>query len=313
MMDTATGEQTQPNPHSEWAQRRLREIRRPIGRAAPSRDKLAAARAETRKLGRQRDIIDVRDECAPTKEQAERADYVKAPVFDRDPVTGRVSLKGKAWQRRPRFESIKELKPEQLRALRFYRGEFDKSARSEIKSGLDIQSGGGAGGAEAAIARIEETAGASMLLGLIEAGIPRVQLPILRAVALDDNDFKAVAITIFGGRDVERIDSRRRRPTITTSLEPRSGRHRDAVREHFMCAALNLVAAVTPYMSNERAPVTPAQRQREVIEAETMGQALAAANLPAIDPAFLDSEGRMLPFHEVRLIILSRFAASADE
>lgn len=314
MDQTTKGGETPPNPHSDWAKRRLAQTESGAHHRL-NRDALAAARAETRKLARrQRDVIDVRDDCAPTPEQAARAEFVKAPVFDRDPLTGRVSLKGKAYQRRPRFETIKELSPEQLRALRFYRGEFDKSVRSEIKCGLDIQSGGGVGGAEAAIARIEETAGASMLVDLIEIGIPLVQLPILRAIALDDHDFKAVAIAIFGGRDVERIDTRRRRPTVTTSLEPRSGRHREAVRAHFICAARNLVGAVKPYMSNERTSTTPAQRQREETEAATMAQALADAELPAIDPAFLDDAGRMRPFHEVRDIILSRFAeAGTDE
>ncbi|MEG3144233.1 hypothetical protein U1839_06160 [Sphingomonas sp. RT2P30] len=259
-------------------------------------------------------MIDVRDEFAPTPEQAAKAEYVKAPVFDRDPLTGRVSLKGKAYQRRARFETIQGLTVDQLRALRFYRAEFDKSELSEIKSGLDIEGkGGGGSGAEAAIARIDAIVAARFLIGLIEAGIPTVQLPILRAVALDDQDFKTIAIAIYGGRDVQRIDTSRRKPTLTTSLEPRSGRHRENVREEFLLAARNLVGAVSPFMSNERQPSTDAARRRADVESETMAAVVSEVGLPSVDPAFLDENGRMLPFHQVRVIILERFAASADE
>lgn len=254
---------------------------------------------------RQRDVIDVRRPrrgargAKPTKPQgemptAERAghsDFEEQTVYEIMPG-GRRSMIGRAWRVVPRFLKIEGLSASQLRALAIYRKAFDESERSEMKSPLDIGVGGRSGltGAEVAIARLESIAFADVGLQRIEARIGS-DLAVLRAVALFDRDFKEVAIEIFGGREVQWIDGRRRPAQVETVTAPKSGKHRTIVRDRFFVAVDQLVAALEPAPR----PAAPA--------AGSAGEALptTSALVPA---AFLDDQGYMRPWDEIRAIII---------
>jgi hypothetical protein len=262
---------------------------------------IAAARKRSNKmrqrklLERDRDIIDVRKPGAPpvppTPEQAVHADYVEEKIFDRLPG-GRMVLMGRAYRRRARFETIDGLTADQLKALRAYRAAFDQSETSEMKCALDIRVGG-PGGSEAALAHIENRAFAGDAVRRLEVRVMAGLLPTLRAVALLDKEFKTIAIERFGSREVERIDTTVRRPTVTTSIEPKSGRHRQIVRDEFLAAATQLAAAVKALQPVKApSPVMPTD---------------ATTPLVPVDPAYMDEQGRMRPFDEVREIILDRF------
>lgn len=268
---------------------------------------------------RKRDIIDVRQPTTPTKQKVtipptpetmRRADYVEEPIYDRS--GGRVSLVGKAFKRKPRIETIEGLTTDQRRALRYYRSVFDRSEQSEMKSQLDIRPRGG-GGAEAAIGRLQEIAFANGEIARIEAMISRpAWLPILRAVALHDVDFKQLAIERYGSREVQRIDVSARKPKVASTIEPRSGRHREIIRQEFLWAAIDLTAAVLPRITAareivQRIAAMPTETDEQLAEAEKhQAQARIMVDPAIVDSEFLDDAGYMRPWDEIRLIILSR-------
>lgn len=267
--------------------------------AAAQAIRAAEGRRAAEQAKRERDVIDVRKPVmAPTPEQAQRAVYVEGPVHDRLPGGGR-TIRGRAFQRQARFESVEGLTAVQLRALRTYRQAFDETEMSEVKSQLDVGPGGGAGGSDAAIARVERMAFAGASLQRIEARIPTHLLATLRAVALHDKDFKAVAMERFGSRTVQRVDASRKKPKVTTSLEPLSGRHRERIRGEFMEAAAVLAAGMPKKDRPAPAPVTGS---------------VSSDQPPAqVDPAFLDDAGRMRPLDEVRALILERLSGPATD
>jgi len=253
---------------------------------------------------RKRDVIDVRVTEAmaerarrareavvpPTPEQMAHADFVEMGIYDRTP-DGRRHRIGKAFKRVARFESIPGLTVEQLFALRAYRKAFDQAEVSEVKSGLDIRPRG-MGGAEAAMARLEEIAFAKMAVQRIEARVPASLWPTLRAVALHDKDFKALAIERFGGRDVSRLRGDR----FETTIEPRSNTHRQIVREDFMAAAQWLVVA----------PPAP------VVVSVDDGLVEVSAPSKVLDPAYFDEHGQLRPLEDIAEIIIARFFGMPD-
>lgn len=258
------------------------------------------SRKNTRKPERQPDVIDVRHVAIergpipPNPEQAAKAEYIETDINE---VSGGGFLKlGRAFCRLARFESIQGLTDDQLAALRRYRRAFDTSEVSPVKSALDIGVGGGTGGAEAAIARFQAVAFADIAVQRIEQFIPGHLLQTLRSVALHDLDFKAVAIERYGSRTVERIDTTGRKPRVTTSVEPRSGRHREAIRQQFMEAASALTASM--------APPAPLVRQSDASTPAPSPQPAAPA-----DPRFLDEHGRMREWSEIADILRGNIAS----
>jgi hypothetical protein len=250
------------------------------------------------------DVIDVGRKAddpidTPTAEQTNHARYVLAEVFDNLADGGRNKL-GKAYQRQPRFETIEGLPDGGYRALKRYRAAFDRSEQSATKSALDIRPRGG--GQEAALLRTEAIAGATWEVDRIEAGVKPALWPTLRSVALLDKDFSAVAIERYGSREISHVDAAKPGAKVRTAIVPKSGRHRAAIREEFMMAVDQLIRAVRPLEIAERA--------HDVATSVVAGASVPAA---AVDPAYLDDEGRMRPFDEIRAIILDRLNAGLDE
>lgn len=225
-------------------------------------------------------------ENAPPPEQMAKAPFVETDVnefstgYDAEgnPYVNKVRI-GRAFLRQPRFETIEGLSMVQLLALRRYRRAFDTSELSPVKSQLDIGSGGGTGGAEAAISRMEAIAFADIGVRRIEAALPAHLLPTLRAVALHDQDFKAVALSRHGSG---------------------SSRRRQRVRDEFLRAAEALARPVLVASAPAAEPVT---------------LHVDVAPLTPINPAYLDAQGFMRPLAEIATIIANggEFLATQDE
>lgn len=187
-----------------------------------------------------------REAMGPTPEQMMRNAYVLNDVVNN---AGPSPIKiGKAYQRQPKFERITGLDDEQLRALRYYRATFDVTEVSEVKSGLDIRPRGAAG-SDGAIARMEALAFSKMTLSNLESSIGMV-LHTLREVALHDVSFTDLAMKRYGSRDVEIIitGKGRQKPRIENKLAPKSGKHRDIIRDEFMLAVARLLPNARPYL-----------------------------------------------------------------
>jgi len=198
---------------------------------------------------RDRDVIDVRQpKAGPTPEQRQHARYVEQDIVDTAPG-GRSITIGKAYRREAKFEKIKGLGDEQLKALRFYRATFDQSEASEVKSALDIRPFG-SGGMAAQEIWSERQASARIRLAGLERGIGAVA-HTLREVALHDVTFSDLAIKRYGSREVSKIitGKGRQKPRIVNEIVPKSGKHREAIRVEFFLAVNRLVGNVRPYLT----------------------------------------------------------------
>lgn len=199
---------------------------------------MAAARAAASKATKPR--AKKADPAAPTPERMAKGDFVEEDIVDVTP-RGRMTI-GHTLRLRPRFEKIEGLGAAQLKALRQYRKAFDQSEVSEVKSGLDVGTGGGTAGSHAAISRMEARAFGGHELRAIERHIRAALLPVLRDVALHDLTFSEAAMKRYGSRDVDCIVN----GVSVTKPAPRSGKHRDRIRAEFMTAVALLVEAVGP-------------------------------------------------------------------
>lgn len=210
---------------------------------------------------------------APTAEQAAKAPFVETDVNEY--IGGRRMRIGRAWKRQPRFETIEGITLAELMALRRYRRAFDTSEVSPVKSGLDIGAGGGAGGAEAAIARIEAVAFADIAVQRFERAVSPNLVATLRAVALHDHDFKAVALDRYNSS---------------------SGNRRQQVKGDFLLATHQLTKGV----------------QRAADRFAAAGKPIVPDQSPdtgkMVDPAFLDDRGLMRSLDDVAEIIRSAAA-----
>ena len=167
----------------------------------------------------------------PTPEQLRKGFFVQQDVVDATP-RGAITI-GKAHRRHAKFELIKGLGTEQIKALRAYRAAFDESERSEVRCALDIRPGGG-GGSDAALTAIEARAFGKEALRTIESRLGGT-VHTMRDVVLHDLSFSEVAMKRFGSREVDYIDvgKGKRKPRSYVKLAPRSGRHREVIREEF--------------------------------------------------------------------------------
>ncbi|MFX4083670.1 hypothetical protein ACKU27_01055 [Sphingobium yanoikuyae] len=197
---------------------------------------------------RKRDVIDVRAPAyAPTPEQMRHGRYVEGDVVETKPGGKSITI-GKAFRKEARFERIKGLSDEQLKALRYYRPEFDLSEASEVKSALDIRPRGN-GGLSSQEVWVERQAGARMRMKALEYGLGAA-VHALRDVALRDMTFSDLAIKRYGSREVSKIitGKGRQKPRIVNEIAPKSGKHREAVRVEFFLAVTRLVDNVRPYL-----------------------------------------------------------------
>lgn len=213
----------------------------------PKNETIAAMAAQTKRRASRLPIPKAAkvDPFAPTPEQRQHAVYAEQDVVD---VTarGRVTI-GKAYRKQPRFETIEGLGTEQLKALRVYRAAFDMSETSETKCALDVRPRGAAG-SHGAISAIEARAFGAGTLRRIESQLGSL-VHTMREVALLDLTFSEAAMKRYGSREVDYIEigKGKRKPRSTVKLVPKSGTHRQIIRDEFFQGLGLLIAAVEPF------------------------------------------------------------------
>lgn len=185
---------------------------------------------------------------APTPETAAQAPYALQAVRSEQG-----QLLGRAWRRQAWFESLAKreageaqragraplIGADDLAALRFYRDAHEMAERSAMKSSLDILPGGaGPGGARdlppsVLVARAE--------VALCESRMGEWR-PTMRAVALEDRTYAAVAMARFGSRDQDWYDAAA--GMFVAKPVPRSNRHPLIIRSEFLAGLQALTEAV---------------------------------------------------------------------
>lgn len=200
--------------------------------------------------------VQVEGSLEPTREQMGRVEFTHAPVRNE---LGRTI--GFAYRRNPLFETMAKtmsIAPPELEALRVYRAAFDRSHRSPTKSCLDFGGGGGGGGGSGRgipsdIANATPTMiDAKRRLLECEATMGN-NVQTMRAVVLHDMSFSQVAIDRFGHRIQHWIyvdGPGRERGEHHDKVVPKSGRHREAVRQEFLAGMRALSRALTTHMSD---------------------------------------------------------------
>ncbi|SDC52398.1 hypothetical protein SAMN05444678_103266 [Sphingomonas sp. YR710] len=185
---------------------------------------------------------------APTPEAAAQAPYVLQPVH-----TEQGQLLGRAWRRQPWFESLAKREAgeaeragrvpliggDELAALRFYRNAFEMAERSAMKSSLDILPGGAGPGQARDLPPAVLTARADVALCESLMGEWR---PTMRAVAIEDRTYAAVAMARFGSRNQDWYDGAR--GAFVAKPVPRSNRHPQIIRAEFLAGLQALAEAV---------------------------------------------------------------------
>lgn len=213
-----------------------------------SKDRMASALVEAmsgrKKASRTPKLMTPRPKvepiASPPLEQAHR--FTEKPHAVR---TEKGQVVGRAYRRLPLFETIAKqparkddpngprlILPHQLRALRFYRSAWEGVQASETRCALDVDSvrGGLPTGMPSVLMSDYRVKACDKAMGAIG--------DTMRAVALQDMSFSDVAIARFGSRERQRIviGSGRRKPKVVNEIVPRSGRHREIIRDEFLSA-----------------------------------------------------------------------------
>lgn len=191
---------------------------------------------------------------APTPEQAARVEYERRKTHNEMGQTI-----GFSYHRQPLFETMAArgtVAPNELAALRYYRTAFDRCERSPTKSCLNVGVGGGGTTAYHEIASATPSVlDARRRLATCESVLGSAR-STMRSVVLHDLTFSEIAIERWGGRRQDWIEVTEpilkqngkqlviegKGPQWRTyhreKIAPRSGRHREMVRQEFL-AGLN--------------------------------------------------------------------------
>lgn len=192
----------------------------------------------------------------PTPEQMRRGSFTRE--------TGKVqrgTVDAAPYRRQPLFETLAKtmttIDLDGLAALRFYRTSHEATAASLTRCALDISSGGGG-----EPSHIPPGLDAGYLVRRCDQAMGAVA-STMRKVALEDRTFSDIAIERFGGRKQNwliteeesgaaavRKENRKRKfpdrlplPRFEDKIVPRSGRHREIIRDEFLLALSKLVVA----------------------------------------------------------------------
>jgi hypothetical protein len=207
-----------------------------------------------RRITKRKDVIKVKKVAQmreqmdhPTPEMQARVNFELGKVTDE---TGQSV--GFAYRRKPLIETMAlkgGFSPDELAALRFYRTAFDRSERSPVKCCLNV-SGSGRGTSGAAFGIFHATPAildAKRKLQYCEHGLGSLR-DTMRGVVLLDKSFSEIAIDRFGSRIVKPpayFDKEgRARGDHREKIAPRSGRHRETVRQEFIAGLRTLTDTV---------------------------------------------------------------------
>lgn len=273
-------------------------------------------------MSRKRDVIHVGNKPAeprlgPTPEQRAKVDYERGGGKIDKGIVGAA-----AYQRQPLFEKLAKthgISAAGIAALRFYRAVFEAQDSSPTRCTLNDEGRGG--GLPLCLPYsisdipLEFLSGGTVLDSL-ERRLGHT-LTTMRAVALEDQSFSAVAIARFGSRVVPYIEQERRRPRnrkgeklrYVDKVVPISGRHRQIIADEFDVGLARLVEAHSPHVTTARPIVKPAPAAQPIAppsEAEMALNLIVNAAAPSVDPAFIDEGGRFKQWGEIAEIIRSR-------
>lgn len=187
---------------------------------------------------------------APTPEQASRVEYERRQTRNEMGQTI-----GFSYHRQPLFETMAAkglIAPNELASLRYYRAAFDRCERSPTKSCLNVGVGGGGTNAYHEIASATPSVlDARRRVAMCEGVLGQAR-STMRSVVLYDLTFSDIAIERFGGRRQDWIEVTEpilkpngkqlviegKGPQWRTyhreKIAPRSGRHRELVRQEFL-------------------------------------------------------------------------------
>jgi hypothetical protein len=185
----------------------------------------------------------------PTPEQMRKAKFVQeAGKTERGQVTSA------AYRRQPLFETLAKGKSgideEGLRALRFYRDRYEAAAMSLTRCALDAEGRGGG-----TPLCLPPGLDADYIVKRCDAALGEL-VATMRAVALEDKSFSEVAIARFGSRKQSWLEQEKERGrtkkggkmVFVEKIVPKSGRHREFIREEFSEGLARLIAAVRPFV-----------------------------------------------------------------
>jgi hypothetical protein len=267
-----------------------------------------AANVPTRKVADDRD--------GPTPEQRRHANYEQQDIVDK--LANGVSIKiGKAYRRHPLFETMWKqngsgISVTGLFALRYYRARHEETEQSLTRCALDVQGRGG--GADAPLPRGVD---AFMLVGEgVQRTVERLEQAMgavadtVRAIAIDDRSYSDVAIGRWGSRKQSWItqpnDGRAGKAAHVEKVVPKSGRHREIVRQEFLLGLGRLVQAVQVLTASAAETKQVTRPMVDVDFAPAPANDSAPPSRTDIDPAYLNEQGHLLPWDEIAEIILAR-------
>lgn len=212
----------------------------------PEKMRAALAQAASRAAAaRQSTTASTPKRAGPTPEQRQHARYELEPITERGQVVGR------AYRKQPWFETLAargDISSSALEALRFYRNSYESSFYSEMRCALDRSGIGGRGSSYAMISEPPEVSIAKSNLAGCERGISSPLLDSLRAVGLYDLRYREVAMERFGYRMADYIENGKH----LQKRAPKSGRHRELVKDEILAAVELLIANVAAMARNER-------------------------------------------------------------
>lgn len=252
----------------------------------------------------------------PTPEQERHGDYVRGSA-----KTAHGQVNSVAYRRRPKFETLAKAKGSDidragLEAMRFYRDSHEEAARSLTRCALDVQAAGG--GMPSCLppglsnVPLEWLAAGATVPQELERAIGNV-VSTMRAVVLEDMSFSDVAIARFGSRRQSWLETEKQRGrtkrggkmVFVEKIVPKSGRHREIVRQEFTLGLRRLTKA-HQLMTSTAKQARKGRMQEPSLAELTQPPAVQAAPaepLPSIDPIYLDESGRMKPWAEIADII----------
>lgn len=226
------------------------------------------------------------------------------------------------YRREPLFETMAKtgvIDAAGLKALRYYRNRHEETAHSLTRCALDVQTGGGG-----MPSCLPAGAGLDYEVRRLEAAIGAV-VDTVRAVALEDQSFSEVAIARFGSRKQSWLESEKSRGrtkkggklAFVEKLVPKSGRHREIVRDEFLLGLGRLIKVHAQITSTAAAPAsasgsTSPPSLAELTRPEGVGE-VDDAHHPAVPAEFIDPKtGRMRELGEIADMIRERHIEHGD-
>ncbi|WP_342249369.1 hypothetical protein [Sphingomonas sp. OTU376] len=257
------------------------------------------------------------ERMGPTPEQRRHGNYQLGDVIDK--AENGVAIKvGKAYRREPLFETLAKdsrsgIGGDALRALRYYRARFEETDKSLTRCALDVQGRGG--GASAPLPRGVDSQmvvgiSANRTLERLDQALGSV-VDTMRGVAIEDRSYSELAIARWGSRKqswIQQPAGKRNgaKAAFVEKIVPKSGRHREIIRQEFLLGLKRLVEAVRIMTSNPAEILRQPLPTAEVVSEKEPRFDRTQAGQAQVDPEFLNEQGLLREWNEIARIIRDR-------